>query len=230
MSRRLGWAPSTIMRDDRPVCVLATGGIGRGIGSAPSGEVVGIVARATAPPGPRPALNSARARPKPGRLAVSERLHDQVQYSICTDNYSPEQIARRLRLDFPDQMRRCGCPTNPSTSRSTCKVAVNFAVSCTSVCAPAAPCANRNAAPMRAAHASATWSTSASVHPKSPTVLARALGGRSDLGRTRQVLNRHLVEPATRVVLLLHLPDDHGALAVQEAMVAKMRAAAGDAA
>ncbi|GFG50298.1 hypothetical protein MAGR_17390 [Mycolicibacterium agri] len=40
-------------------------------------------------------------RPKPGKLAVNERLHDEVQTRLL-EKYSPEQIARRLQLDFPD--------------------------------------------------------------------------------------------------------------------------------
>ncbi len=41
-------------------------------------------------------------RPKPGKLAGNEKLRDEVQNRL-TDEHSPEQIARRLRLDFPDE-------------------------------------------------------------------------------------------------------------------------------
>ncbi|GFG50295.1 hypothetical protein MAGR_17360 [Mycolicibacterium agri] len=40
-------------------------------------------------------------RPKPGKLAVNARLHDEVQTRLL-EKYSPQQIARRLQLDFPD--------------------------------------------------------------------------------------------------------------------------------
>jgi IS30 family transposase len=41
-------------------------------------------------------------RPKPGKLAGNEKLRYEVQNRL-TDEHSPEQIARRLRLDFPDE-------------------------------------------------------------------------------------------------------------------------------
>jgi len=58
----------------------------------------------------RPRYNAAGAqaraqqrarRPKPGKLAVHEKLRDEVQTRL-KDEHSPEQIARRLPLDFPD--------------------------------------------------------------------------------------------------------------------------------
>jgi IS30 family transposase len=43
------------------------------------------------------------ARPKPSKLARDERLHEYVQDKLSDPGrWSPEQIARRLRLDFPD--------------------------------------------------------------------------------------------------------------------------------
>jgi IS30 family transposase len=40
-------------------------------------------------------------RPKPGKLAITDRLHDEVQMRLL-DEHSPEQIAQRLCMDFPD--------------------------------------------------------------------------------------------------------------------------------
>jgi IS30 family transposase len=40
-------------------------------------------------------------RRKPGKLAVNEALHDEVQARLL-DEHSPEQIAQRLAMDFPD--------------------------------------------------------------------------------------------------------------------------------
>ena len=42
-------------------------------------------------------------RPKPGKLAISDRLHDEVQTRLL-DEHSPQQIAKRLPTDFPDDM------------------------------------------------------------------------------------------------------------------------------
>jgi transposase, IS30 family len=41
-------------------------------------------------------------RPKPAKLAINARLRQEVQDRLG-DNHSPEQIARRLRVDFPDE-------------------------------------------------------------------------------------------------------------------------------
>jgi IS30 family transposase len=43
-----------------------------------------------------------RRRPKPSKLAVQGRLRDRVQADLA-GKYSPEQIANRLRVEFPNQ-------------------------------------------------------------------------------------------------------------------------------
>src|SRR5690606_34774479 len=43
----------------------------------------------------------AARRPKPAKLATNSRLRREVEDRL-KENHSPEQIARRLRLDFPD--------------------------------------------------------------------------------------------------------------------------------
>jgi IS30 family transposase len=45
--------------------------------------------------------DAAARRPKPGKLATHARLRDQVQDRL-RQHHSPEQIARRLRSEFPD--------------------------------------------------------------------------------------------------------------------------------
>ena len=53
------------------------------------------------------ALAYARAsRPKPAKL-VTNLLRGKVEADLAK-KYSPEQIAGRLKVDFPDQSRRCG--------------------------------------------------------------------------------------------------------------------------
>ncbi|WP_237682984.1 hypothetical protein [Mycolicibacterium agri] len=42
-------------------------------------------------------MPSSARRPKPGKLAVNARLHDEVQTRLL-EKYSPQQIARRLQL------------------------------------------------------------------------------------------------------------------------------------
>jgi IS30 family transposase len=46
------------------------------------------------------------SRPKPSKLATNSSLRETVEKSL-TERHSPEQIAGRLRLDFPT-IHRCG--------------------------------------------------------------------------------------------------------------------------
>ena len=43
------------------------------------------------------------SRPKPAKLVTNQVLRDKVEDDLAK-KYSPEQIAGRLKLDFPDQL------------------------------------------------------------------------------------------------------------------------------
>ena len=58
------------------------------------------------------------ARPKPAKLATNARLRVVVE-DYLAKNYSPEQIAGRLRRSTRTS-RRCGCVPRRSTSRCMC--------------------------------------------------------------------------------------------------------------
>jgi IS30 family transposase len=90
IARRLGRCPSTISRELRR-------NIGPG-GADRSGRYRASTATARA---------EARARrPKPSKVAVNQRLRDYVQDKLtCREHWSPEQISGRLPLDFPDDDR-----------------------------------------------------------------------------------------------------------------------------
>ena len=100
IARRLGRHPSTIMREiernafcygryrERHRFGAAKKG---GRGAKPRYSATGAQARA----------QDRSRRPKPGKLALNEKLRDEVQNRL-KDEHSPEQIARRLRVDFPD--------------------------------------------------------------------------------------------------------------------------------
>jgi len=76
---------------------------------------------------------------------------------------------------------------------------------------------------MNVAAGSRTWSTSATARPRSQIVPCPE--GDLILGSTASgSAIGTLVERSTRFVMLLHLPDGHGADAVQDAIVAKMAA------
>jgi transposase, IS30 family len=84
IARRLGRSPSTISRE------IARGCLNR----RPRGRYRASLAQARA---------DARARrPKPAKLVLHPRLRDWVADKLERLQWSPEQIARRLRTEFPD--------------------------------------------------------------------------------------------------------------------------------
>jgi IS30 family transposase len=84
IARRLGRSPSTISREVARGCLTRR----------PRGRYKASVAQARA---------QARARrPKPAKLVGHPQLHAWVADKLEHLQWSPEQIARRLRLEFPD--------------------------------------------------------------------------------------------------------------------------------
>jgi IS30 family transposase len=93
IARRLGRSPSTVSREIRRNSAT------RLYRSRPDrdGRVVPLYRASLA----QSKADKAARRPKPARLAVQHRLRWRVQAGLRL-RWSPEQIARRLRLDFPD--------------------------------------------------------------------------------------------------------------------------------
>ena len=92
IARRLGRHPSTISRE-----------LARNCPRYPNGQLRRPRYRASA--AQMKAEERAR-RPKMAKLVVLPPLHDYVQEKLeCRERWSPEQIARRLRKDFPDDER-----------------------------------------------------------------------------------------------------------------------------
>jgi IS30 family transposase len=161
-------------------------------------------------------------RPKQTKLAENDRLRDEVQTRL-DDFHSPGQIATRLRRDFPDDpemhvsheaiyqavyvqgrghlrrdIHRC-----LRTGRAVRKPR-------------SSPGERRGRIP-----------NMINISERPPEVADRAVPGHWEgdliLGSTESgSAIGTLVERTTRFTLLLHLPDNHTALAVQEAIVAKM--------
>jgi IS30 family transposase len=160
-------------------------------------------------------------RAKPGKLAVNERLHDEVQNRLL-DKCSPEQIARRLRLDFPHdaEMR---------VSHETIYQAI-YVQGRGSLRRELHQCLRTGRAlrkPQRRVDARrGRIPDMVNISERPPEADDRAVPGHWEgdliLGAGNKSAIGTLVERATRFVLLLHLPEGHGALAVQEAIVAKM--------
>jgi IS30 family transposase len=204
IARRLGRAPSTVSRE------LALG--------APTGRPD----RYRASSAQAQADERAR-RPKPARLAEHDRLRAYVQEHLSgPGRWSPQQISRRLVADFPDdegmrisheaiyqalyvqgrgQLRRelTACLRTGRTHRQP-----------------------RRRADARARRPAIPAELLISERPAE--VADRAVPGHWEgdliIGRNSRSAIGTLVERSTRFALLLHLPDDHGALAVRDAITA----------
>jgi IS30 family transposase len=165
------------------------------------------------------AASAAAARP--GKLASSPRLRERVQ-ALLEEDYSPEQVAASLRMEFPDdpemwvshetiykalyvqgrgELRR-DLHRRLRTGRALRKPQ------------------------RRPDERRGRLSGMVNISERPPEVEDRAVPGHWEgdliLGARSASAIGTLVERATRFVMLLHLPDDHGADAVQEAMVAAM--------
>jgi transposase, IS30 family len=220
IARELGRAPSTVLRElrrnlhchqrYRPRC-----------------EVDGVrESQRTTPIRYSPSKAQKRAdyhasRAKPAKLALNVRLHDEVQTRLQAKN-SPEQISRRLRLDFPDdaEMRvsheaiyqalyiqgrgalRRDLHTCLRTGRALRKP-------------------RRKAGERRG-----RIPDMVSISERPAEVADRAVPGHWEgdliVGAFSKSAIGTMVERQTRFTMLLHLPNGHGALAVQEAMVEAM--------
>jgi IS30 family transposase len=102
IARRLGRAPSTVMRE------INRNGTFRGPGRYRARYRFGARWCGGWDPVPRYRASQAHARAwrnarrsRPGKLATNRRLHDEVQARLENEQHSPQQIARRLRIDFP---------------------------------------------------------------------------------------------------------------------------------
>jgi IS30 family transposase len=169
------------------------------------------------------AFSDRRARRvKPGKLAVNEKLHDEVQTRLL-DEHSPEQIAKRLPMDFPDD-------TEMRVSHETIYRSI-YVQGKGNLRRELHTCLRTGRAlrkpQRRPAERRGRLPDMVNISERPPEVSDRAVPGHWEgdliLGSTASgSAIGTLVERSTRFVMLLHLPEDHTALAVQEAIVAKM--------
>ena len=160
-------------------------------------------------------------RPKPGKLALNEQLRDEVQTRL-KDEHSPEQIARRLRLDFPDDAEMW-------VSHETIYQSI-YVQGRGSLRRELHTCLRTGRAlrkPQRRADSRrGRIPNMVNISERPAEAADRAVPGHWEgdliLGSQSKSAIGTLVERTTRFAMLLHLPDDHGALAVQQAIVAKM--------
>ncbi|MDT5194000.1 MAG: transposase, family [Mycobacterium sp.] len=221
IARRLGRAPSTVMREINRH--------GRCQGRYRARYRFGASWRGGWDPQPRYRASTAHAcahqlarRSAPGKLATNQRLHDEVQARL-DEQHSPAQISRRLRLDFPDdaEMR---------VSHEMIYQAI-YVQGKGNLRRELHTCLRTGRA-LRKPHRRSDQRRGrlrdmVNISERPPEVEDRAVPGHWEgdliLGSTASgSAIGTLVERTTRFVILLHLPDGHGADAVQEAIVAKM--------
>jgi transposase, IS30 family len=205
IARRIGRAPSTVSRE-----------LGR-CRRRPNAAAVpyrASVAQADA--------DAKARRPKPAKLAVNDPLRDEVQKRLNL-KHSPEQIANRLREDFTDDPEMW-------VSHETIYQSI-YVQSRGALKRDVAACLRTGRA-VRKPHYTGAERRSrikdmVHISERPAEVADRAVPGHweGDLisGTENKSAIGTLVERTTSFLLLLHLPTDHGAAAVQEAMVAAMR-------
>jgi transposase, IS30 family len=162
------------------------------------------------------------ARARPVKLATNRRLRAQVQDRL-EDNHSPEQIAQRLREDFAH---------DPEMQVSHETIYQSLYVQGRGGLRRELTQHLRTGRRLRKPHRHGDQRRGripamVSISQRPPEVEDRAVPGHWEgdliLGSTASgSAIGTLVERMTRFVMLLHLPTGHGALAVQDAMVAKM--------
>jgi IS30 family transposase len=194
--------------------------------SAVPGGRVGTRGRRPGQPNYSPAIAQQRfesrlARPKPSKIGSSPRLRAEVQSRLKT-HHSPEQISRRLVEDFPDDLElRVSHETIYRSlyvqGRGGLKRELTRHL--------------RTGRTIRKPQRRPDRRLSripdmVNISERPPEAEDRAVPGHweGDLitGELNQSAIGTLVERATGFVLLLHLPHDHGAAAVQAAMIEKM--------
>jgi len=224
IGRRLGRPASTIQRE-----IDANGGhhVGRKSGyrrkEAFGARQSGSSARVDYDAFVAQARSDQRARrPKVGKLADNDKLHDEVQARLL-DEHSPEQIAQRLAVDFPDD-------TEMRVSHETIYQSI-YVQGKGNLRRELHTCLRTGRAlrkpQRRPAERRGRIRDMVNISERPPEVEDRAVPGNWEgdliLGSTASASAiGTLVERSTRFVMLLHLPNDHGALAVQDAIVAKM--------
>ena len=161
------------------------------------------------------------SRPKQAKLAANPRLRAEVQDRL-EHKHSPEQIARRLVTDFPhDAEMRVSHETIYQSLYVQGRGALNRELTRHLRTGRALRKPRR-----RAGQRLPRIKDMVSISDRPPEVEDRAVPGHweGDLitGEQNQSAIGTLVERKTGYLMLLHLPDGHGALAVQEAMITKM--------
>src|SRR5574342_563675 len=203
IARKLGRSPSTVTRE-----------ISRNRGAGNSWRYRASTAQARA--------DAKARRPKPAKLALNALLRKEVE-RLLAQKWSPQQIARRLRADFPDNSEMW-------VSHEAIYQAL-YVQGRGGLRRELAKCLRTGRAlrrPQRRADRRRTRIPDKVMISERPAEAAdRAVPGHweGDLitGAANKSAIGTLVERTTRYTLLLHLPHEHGAEQVEQAMIAAIR-------
>lgn len=164
------------------------------------------------------------SRPKSSKLAVNDRLRVEVQRRL-TLRHSPQQIVRRLRMDFPDDL-------SMRISHEAIYQAL-YVQGRGGLARELTACLRTGRAvrkPRRRAGSSVKNGkipNMVMISDRPAEVADRAVPGHWEgdliVGTKSGSAIGTLVERQTRFVLLLHLPDGHDATHVADAMITQMR-------
>ena len=202
IAQRLGRSPSTISRELR-----------RNATDGDPGRYRATVAQAEA--------DRRARRPKVCKLLVHLPLHEYVQDKLsCDARWSPEQISQRLVLDFPDDERmRISHEAIYQALYVQGRGALRRELT---VCLRTGRALRK---PRRRADARRERiKDKVMISDRPAEVEDRAVPGHWEgdliIGANSASAVGTLVERTTRFTMLLHLPDDHGATAVRDAITA----------
>jgi IS30 family transposase len=211
IARELGRDPATISRE-----------LKRNSGSAAtSGRYRASTAQQRADERAR-----AGGRARPAKLASDLRLRREVQTRL-EQRHSPVQIARRLREDFPDEPEMwVSHETIYQSLYVQGRGGLKRELTACLRTGRALRRPRRQAQARREQQGQQRIKDMVMISERPAEVADRAVPGHWEgdliLGAANKTAIGTLVERSTRFVMLLHLPDDHGANAVRDAMVATM--------
>ncbi len=200
IARRLGRSPSTISRELRR----------NTRGGSPT-RYRATVAQAEA--------DRRARRPKEAKLAAHEPLHDYVAGKLASiEHWSPEQISRRIRVDFPhDERMRISHEAIYQALYVQGRGALRRELA---VCLRTGRALRKPR--RRVDQRRERIKDKVMIADRPAEVADRAVPGHweGDLitGTQNGSAIGTLVERTTRFTMLLHLPDDHGATAVRDAI------------
>jgi len=202
IARRLGRSPATISRELR-----------RNMSTRPQGRYRATVAQAEA--------DRRARRPKTSKLAGHLQLRSYVTAKLAgSEHWSPEQISHRLVVDFPDDdLMRISHEAIYQALYVQGRGALRRELT---VCLRTGRARRK---PQNRANARRERIKDKVMISERPAEVAdRAVPGHWEgdliVGKNNGSAIGTLVERSTRFTMLLHLPDDHGALAVRDAITA----------